>query len=211
MPAVKFGLMIPTPTQPIDEVFKHTRLAEKNGFDSIWIADHLVMMRPGFVPDAWSVLSAISMITKDMMLGTCVSDPHRRHPAVFAQILATIDRISNGRVALGMGPGESMNVEAFGIDFERPVTKMTESVEIIRRLLHEKKVTYNGDFFELKDAFLQVKPVGKVPFYIGSNSPKTRRLTGMIGDGWMPFLETPDTYRDHLKDVHVGTEEANRD
>ena len=210
MTEIKFGIMFPTPTQPLDEVFKHSRLAEKNGFESIWIADHLTMMRPGFVPDAWSVLSAISMITEDMMLGTCVSDPHRKHPAVFAQILATIDQISKGRVALGMGPGESMNVEAFGIDFERSVSKMTESMEVIRRLLREKKVTHKGDFFELTDAFLQVKPIGQVPFYIGSNSPKTRRLTGRIGDGWMPFLETPDTYADHLKDVEEGAEEVGR-
>lgn len=210
MSKIRFGITFPTPSQSLETIFSHSKVAEKNGFESIWVADHLLMMRPGFVPDAWTVLSAIALITKKVMLGTCVSDPHRKHPAVFAQILATIDQISNGRVALGIGPGETMNVDAFGIDFNKPVSKMIETVEIMRLLWNENRMTYKGQFYDLKDAFLQVKPINYIPAYFGANSPKTRNLTGKIADGWMPFLETPDTYATHVKEVENGAKESEK-
>jgi alkanesulfonate monooxygenase SsuD/methylene tetrahydromethanopterin reductase-like flavin-dependent oxidoreductase (luciferase family) len=210
MTKIRFGTAFPLPSQSLEEVFDCVKVAEKNGFESIWIADHLLMMRPGFVPEAWTVLSAIAMITKRAMLGTCVSDPHRKHPAVFAQILATLDRISNGRAILGIGPGEMMNVTAFGIDFEKPVSKMIESVEMMRLLWKEDRVTYKGEFYDLKNAFLQVKPMREIPVYFGSNSPRTRELTGRVADGWMPFIETPDTYEKHVKEVEDGAKESGR-
>ena len=184
---------------------------EKAGFDSVWAADHLLMIPPGIVPDVWPVLSSIASSTEKVQLGTCVSDPHRRHPAVFAQMVATVDQISKGRVIVGLGPGEAMNVEQFGMTWNKPVSRMIEFTQIIRKLWQEDRVTYNGKFWQLKDALLQIKPArNPLPIYFGANGPKTRRLTGEIADGWLPTPQSPELYRKHLKEVKEAANKAGR-
>jgi 5,10-methylenetetrahydromethanopterin reductase len=215
---VKFGYDIPLFFVPVqrggtvlEKMYSTAKEAEKNGFDSVWFSDHIIMPPFTFMPDAWTLMTAVAMQTERVSFGTRVSPPHGRHPAIFANMLATIDQISRGRVILGLGAGESMHLDPFGIEWNQPVTRMKETIEVMRRLWTEKKVTFQGKFFNLKDAFLQVKPVHKsIPIYIGSNGPLTRRLTGEIGDGWMPWVESPKTYEKHLKEVEEGARKAGR-
>ena len=137
---IKFGQLLPIPAAPVDSLIKIGVRSEKMGFDSVWAADHLLMIPTGIVPDAWIVLTSIAMQTEKVQLGTCVSDPHRRHPAVFAQMVATVDQISGGRVIVGLGPGEAMNVEQFGIPWEKPVSRMVEFTNIVRELWLKDRV-----------------------------------------------------------------------
>ena len=208
---VRFGCFLPIPASPVDKLLKIAKTNEEAGFDSIWFADHLLFIPPGIVPDAWSVLAATAVVTERAVLGTCVSDPHRYHPAVFAQKVATTDRISGGRVILGLGAGEAMNLEPFGIEWKNPVSRLVEAVTIMRRLWSGEMLTFEGRFWKLKDAFLQISPVnGTVPIYFGANSPRTLRLTGEIADGWLSVPLSPKLYQERLKFVKEGAEKAGR-
>lgn len=208
---VRFGNLLPIPAAPIDTLIRIAKRSEELGFDSIWVADHLLMLPTGIVPEAFTLLSAIAVQTEKVLLGTCVSDPHRRHPAVFAQMIATLDQISHGRVIVGLGPGEAMNVEQFGIDWSKPVSRMVEFTKIVRELWMKDKVSYVGKFWRLENAFLQVKPVQKsVPIYFGANGKKTRQITGELADGWLPTPRNPELYRKNLEEIRRAAENVKR-
>ena len=201
---------MPVPAAPVDKLLSIAKANEEAGFDSIWIPDHLLFVPPGITPDAWSVLSALAVLTKKVFLGTAVSDPHRRHPAVLAQTVATVDRLSGGRVLLGLGAGEAMNLDPFGIRWDKPVSRLVEAIEIMRKLWSGEKVDYEGRFWRLKEAFLQVRPVGRIPIYLGAHGPKMLELTGRMADGWLPTPLTPELYRRRLKVIEESAKKAGR-
>ena len=208
---VKFGAFLPIPATPVDKLLSIARVNEEAGFHSLWAPDHLLFVPPGTVPEGWTILTAAAMVTKRMLLGTCVTDPHRYHPAVLAQRLATIDQLSGGRVILGLGAGEAMNLEPFGIERKKPVSKLLETVTIMRKLWTEETVNFEGRFWKLKDAFLQIKPARpRVPIYFGANSPRTLRLTGEMADGWLPTPLSPELYKKRLKLIEEAAEKAGR-
>jgi len=209
--SIRFGCFLPIPASPVESLLRIAQVNEKAGFDSIWTPDHLLFMPPGTVPEAWSLLAATAVVTEKAVLGTCVSDPHRHHPAVLAQTVATVDRISGGRVILGLGAGEAMNLQPFGIECKNPVSKLIEAVTIMRKLWAGDVLNYEGKFWKLRDAFLQINPVkGTVPIYFGANSPRTLRLTGEIADGWLSIPLSPRLYKERLKLVEEGAEKAGR-
>ena len=208
---IRFGTHLPVPTATPDRLVKIAKLNEEAGFDSLWIPDHILFIPPGIVPEAWSTLAAVAMVTKKVKLGTCVTDPHRHHPAVLAQKVATVDQLSDGRAVLGLGAGESMNLDPFGIRWNKPVSRLIEAVSIIRKLWSGKPFSYEGEFWKLKDAFLHITPAqAKVPIYFGANSPRTLRLTGEMADGWMPTPLSPKLYKKRLKLVEEGAKKADR-
>ncbi len=209
---VKFGFSIPVPTYRLELAIEGAKKAEQCGFDSLWYADHLTTLPPvGRIYDAFVFLTTMALNTSRLTLCTGVSDPHRRHPAVMAHILATLDLVSNGRAMLGIGAGEAMNLKMFNIDARKPVSKMREFIEVMRLLWKEDRVNYNGEFYKMKDALLQLKPIQeRIPIYVASNSPRSRRLTGEIAEGWFPFYESPNMIDRHIKDVEEGAKKIGR-
>ena len=208
---MKFGVHLPIPSVPTDKLIKVAQLNEEAGFDSVWVPDHILFIPPGIVPEAWSVLAAIAAVTKRVTLGTCVTDPHRYHPAVLAQKVATVDQLSGGRAILGLGAGESMNLDPFGIKWDRPVSRLIEAISIVRKLWSGEIFSYEGKFWNLKDAFLHIQPVRRnVPIYLAANGPRTLRLTGEIADGWLPTPLTPELYAKRLRLVKEGATKAGR-
>ena len=178
---IKFGLSAPMPGADVDGLVNFSVKADQLGFDMIWYPDHLLFVAPGAIaPEAWAVASAAAMKTENIALGT-VSDPHRMHPAVFAQRLATVDQLSKGRVVLCLGVGESMNLDAFGIEWGKPLSKLRESMEVMELLWEtDEPVNFDGQFYNLENAFLQIKPYkrNKIPFYMATHTPKGLQLTG---------------------------------
>lgn len=162
------------------------------------------------MPEAWTLLTTFAHYTDDIQLATGVTDPHRRGPGLIGQSAATLDHVSDGRFMLGIGPGEAMSLDPFGYEWDRPVSKMIETTEIVRRLWAGKTFDYDGEFFQLEDTFLQIEPEHGVPIYFGANGPRTRTLSGRLADGWYPIMESPETYRTHLADVEDGLEDADR-
>ena len=208
---LKFGNVLPIPAAPVEALLKIAVRSEEAGFDSVWASDHLLMVPGGLVPNALAILSASAVLTKRISLGTSVSDAHRYHPAVLAQLAATIDHISDGRFILGLGAGEAMNLDPFGIAHDRPVARTVEAIEVMRSLWAGEEVERESPFWRFHKAFLQIRPVkGSIPIYLGANSPRTRQLAGALADGWLPVSRTPELYKKHLEDVLRGAEEAGR-
>lgn len=200
---IKFGYeCAPYPWKTISELSIY---AEQVGFDSFWMPDHTVGfgIRRWHSLEAWTVLSAVALQTKRIRLGTCVSDTHRHHPAVLAQMASTCDNISNGRAILGIGIGEAMNLNPYGIIWDKPVSRTIDALHVIKRLWTEEAVDYDGSYYKLRNAFLQPKPVQRphVPIFIAGNSPRTMRMAAEFGDGWVPASMQPDEYREGLNYV----------
>jgi len=210
---MKFGYINQFPSSSIERVFEQTKKAEESGFDNIFFPDHTVDWNPGtgICFDAFSTLSALAMRTK-LKLGTAVSDCHRFHPALMAQKVATLDHISSGRALFGIGAGEKINVDMYGLSRAKALSKLREYIELMRQFWSKKKVSKNSEFWgDIKRAYIQIKPIQKTPpIYIAANGPKTRQLTGEIGDGWYPFIETPRTYKENKKEIVEAAKKVGR-
>ena len=210
---IKFGLSAPMPGADVDGLIEFSAKADKMGFDAVWYPDHILFVAPGAIaPEAWTIATAAATCTNNIQLGT-VSDPHRMHPAVFAQRLATIDQLSKGRVTATLGVGESMNLDAFGIEWNRPLGKLRESMEVMDLLWKtDEPVDYNGEFYKLEDAFLQIKPYNRnsIPFYMATHTPKGLKLAGEKGDGWLPIDLNPKLYEDYYGEIKTAADNAGR-
>lgn len=206
---MRFGNLLSPPMPPLERAMKIAIQSDEMGFYSLVIPDHTLMVPPGLTPNALAVLSAVAMKTQKIKLGTGVTDFVRYHPSILAQFFATLDHLAPGRTFLGVGAGEAMNILPFGIKWDR-FNMLKEGIEITKKLWEGETFSYSGKAFKLENAFLQIKPVQKIPIYVGANGKKTRELTGMLCDGWMPIVETPKTYKENLQDVKRGAEKAGR-
>jgi alkanesulfonate monooxygenase SsuD/methylene tetrahydromethanopterin reductase-like flavin-dependent oxidoreductase (luciferase family) len=193
------------------------RTVNEDVWDSIWLGDHLAGLPP-VSPyrnyNIWPLFGAFAEYKKKALIGTSVTDPQRYHPAIMAQLSVTIDHLSNGRFILGLGVGEAFNLENYGFEFkEKPVSKLAEFVDVLRLLLNSKgrKVSHQGDFFKLKDAVLQPSPIqSSIPIWIAANGKLTRKLTGRVADGWMPYSFSPSMYKAEADEVRQSLKEKGR-
>jgi phthiodiolone/phenolphthiodiolone dimycocerosates ketoreductase len=188
---------------------------EESGFDSLWYGDRFTYWAPIPILEVWSFLSAIGARTRRVMMGSAVTDPFRRHPALLAQTIATIDQLTGGRVILGLGSGEACNIKPFGISMEKPALRLRETVQVIKGLWKatiDEQLDYTGRFFNLEKAFLQVKPLQKPhpPIYIAAAGHLTKRLVGEIGDGWISHLGSPEAYSEDLSEIKTWARRAGR-
>lgn len=178
---------------------KKVLAASKENWDSLWLPDHLTGMVGTLIDDflsAWPLFGSMAEITKGKTLGTAVTDPHRIHPAVLAQLCTSINHITGGNFILGIGAGEAMNLKAYNIPFDHALSKMRESIKLMKLFWKKgKRVTFNGQHYNTEKAFLLPKPISDIPIWIGANSPKTLSLTGEIADGWMPVGIDYTTYK----------------
>jgi len=211
---VKFGLGLGV--ADVRENVRNSLLAEKHGFDGVWMADHMGGLPSELWEEAWITLAAIAVQTKKIRLYCGVTDPIRRHPAQTSQTVATLDRISDGRAGLGIGAGESMNLLPFGMEWRiKPLSRLREAVEVIKLLLESSplnRLNYEGEYFQLKNAFLQTKAVQKPrpPILIGALGSKNREMAGEIADGWCSWLQSEQTLKEGIEDIHRGAKKVGR-
>ena len=210
---MKFGSFISIPSLSFESVLKQANLIEKSGFNTIFFPDHTVTIpsMPGMCFDALNMLSALAMYTKNKLC-TAVSDCHRFHPALMAQKIATLDHISSGRAMFGIGAGEKMNVDMYGLNRAKSIPKLREYIELIRAFWTKKRVNKKSEFWgDIKKAFIQIKPLQKkIPIYIAANGPKSRKLAGELGDGWFPEVDTPWTYKMNKNEVLEAAKKIGR-
>lgn len=165
--------------------------AERAGFDSVWASDHFHPWQDnqGHAGNAWLTLAAIGARTSRLVLGTAVTCPiYRNHPALVAQAFATLGVLYPGRVFLGAGTGEAVNELPAGGGwgpYRERIERLREAVELIRRLWTEGHVTHNGAWFPIANARVYDRPEAPVPIYIAASGPRSARLAGEAGDGWM--------------------------
>jgi alkanesulfonate monooxygenase SsuD/methylene tetrahydromethanopterin reductase-like flavin-dependent oxidoreductase (luciferase family) len=175
---------------------------ERLGFDSIWIPDHDV--------DPLATLSFIAARTSRIRLGTCVLIPDHRNPVLLARQISALDSLSNGRVILGLGAGEGR--EMFGTPIDRPVARLLETIKILKELWKCTKVAYQGDFWEIRDYSLELKPVQKPhpPIWIGASGPRMLKITAEHGNGCFGPQLTPKHYEEWLGKLRNVTEKVGR-
>lgn len=202
---IRFGITAPVPGESVEGLIKFAKTAEDAGFDTLWFPDHIVFMANRVTPEVWSVVTAAAMMTGKIKMGT-VGDAHRMHPAVFAHRLATVDRISNGRIFVCVGYGEKMNLDPYGIAWDRPLTRVEESIKIMRALWSGGPVNFDGQIYKLKDAELRIEPVNdkRVPIYVAATGPRALRLAGKCGDGWVTNAMPPRLFADKALAVGEG-------
>jgi phthiodiolone/phenolphthiodiolone dimycocerosates ketoreductase len=201
---VKFGFKVPF--YPLELIFESASYAENHGCDSIWTADHIVgiSVRKWDCFSSWCILSSLAIKSKKALLGPSVTDACRIHPSILAHKAMTIHNLSRGRFILGIGAGEAQNTKPYGIKCSKPVERLKEAVEIVRKLLSGDEVSYKGRHFKLKKALISPCVKNKsIPIWIGANSPKTISLTGKIGDGWLPIalIFPPKEYEKALSKI----------
>ncbi|MHA1430039.1 MAG: LLM class flavin-dependent oxidoreductase [Candidatus Freyarchaeota archaeon] len=207
----QFGAHLPN--APISDIYDAVSYANDNGFDSVWLGDHLVGtgIKVWDAVEPFPTLAAVASRTR-LKLGISVVDAARRHPAVLAQNIVTLDHISNGRLIVGIGAGMSPSIKPFGIRWDKPVSMMEETIKIIKKFFSGGTIDYDGEFYKLKNAFLLPLPFQQPhpPFWIAANSPRTRRITAELGDGWLPQGLNPEEYKKYWEEIEkhakkVGT------
>jgi len=200
---------------PSDEAVRIGVLAERIGFDSVWVNDHLI---DGVSIDPWTTLAAVAVQTDKVFLCSTVTDPLRTHPAKIAQIVLTLNRIANGRAGLGIGAGEAMNIVPFGMPWDSAGVRrerLSEAVQVIKMLWgssRESTVNFQGKHFTLNKAWLDQPADYTPPLYIGSlGAKKTLEIVGTLGDGWDSFLNTPESFKERFEIVKSSARKAGRD
>ncbi len=207
---IKFGIF--TQVRNFEHIMRTALLSEKLGnYDSVWMPDHLVGWgRNQDALSVWPTLTALGVKTKRIKVGTGVTDPHRLHPSVMAHIAMTMEQIlGENRVMIGIGAGEAMNLDQYGFEWDKPVSRLQEFLEVIKLLWTKRKVNYNGKYYRLKNPAISPHPK-EIPLFVAGNRPRTRKLTGSLADGWFPFKVTPEIYNHDWNEVKKAAEDAER-
>jgi len=191
---VKFSLW-PNNSRTPGELLELAQLAEGGGWHGVWLADHYMpntgddAPARGDVYECWALLPALAAVTERVRIGTLVSPTSVHHPALLAKRAATLDRLSGGRMVLGLGAGWQVNEHhAYGIELEPPgkrVSRFEEAIEILRSMLSQESTTFHGAFYRVTDAPCDPKPVqAPLPILVGTRGPRMLRITARHANEW---------------------------
>ena len=174
------------------ELLDYAVLAEKLGFDSVFVSDHFQPWRHtgGHAPFSLSWLGALGARTDRIVMGTSVLTPtFRYHPSVVAQAFGTLGDLFPGRVVLGIGTGESLNeTPATGMRWpeqKERTARFREALQLIRRLWKEERVSFKGDYYQTSAATIYDRPEHPVPIYIAAAGPVIAKLAGERAEGFI--------------------------
>lgn len=200
------------PFAPVEAIYETAAAAEEVGFDSYWLGDRIIGFPEPPVVEAWSALAALAVRTSRIRLGMSVTDAYRRPPAVLAQMVAAIDQISGGRVIPGVGAGERVNLEPFGIRMEGGAERVEEYVTLLKRYWSGERVDFEGRFYRSTGGLVQPKPVQQPhpPVLVAANARKTLEVVGRSGDAWLSAAKSPAMVREDLAVVRAAAASAGR-
>jgi alkanesulfonate monooxygenase SsuD/methylene tetrahydromethanopterin reductase-like flavin-dependent oxidoreductase (luciferase family) len=231
---MKLGFALPqydysvTGEDPLEfeTIVAYARTAEAHGFDSVWLSDHLFLdlgkyggpdRRYGcYEPIA--TLGALARSVERVRLGTLVLCEALRPASVAAKALATIDRISGGRVDVGLGAGwYEPDYTSIGMELPRPgvrLARLRDAVEVVQGLLGGGPCTYDGTYHRAHEA-VNLPPAVQQPrprVFVGGSGDRLLRLVAEHADGWNTcWAWTPDAYRARLDVLHAACDAAGRD
>ena len=215
-----FGVHAGLQNTSVDDLVSLWKRIEELGFGWISVWDHFYAADGTGTPEcleAVSMHAALACHTSRVQVGCLVYSVGYRHPAVLANAIATIDHLSGGRANIGVGAGWSqVEYDAYGIPFPSVGTRLSqleEGAACVRGLLRNDKTTFDGTWFQLKDAQCEPRPVQReLPIWIGGGGEKkTLRIAAKYADGWnVPFI-SPDDYRRKVEILHRHCDEVGRD
>ena len=184
------GLDISTAATPGADPAADARQAEELGFDFVSTSDHLHGTRPSFEP--WTMLSWVAATTTRIRVATRVLGVPYRPPPVLAKMAETLDRLSGGRLILGLGGGAvDGEFRAFGLPARSPRDKvdgLEEAIRITRGLWSQPTFSFAGRLYRTDAAQLQPRPGHHIPIWLGTYGNRALALTGRLADGWIPSL-----------------------
>ena len=200
------------------QLLDYAVLADKLGYDSVWTSDHYQPWRhtDGHAPNAIAWMGAAAMSTERVLLGTSVLTPTLRYnPSVVAQAFATLGCLAPGRIALGVGTGESLNEVVVGVEWpeqKERFHRLKEAVMLIQQLFREEMVNFEGQYYTTHNATLYDRPDEPVPVFIGASGPAASRLAGRIAEGYIATSgKATELYTEKLLPaVREGLEKAGR-
>jgi probable F420-dependent oxidoreductase len=217
---LKVGIQLPEVEREVRwaELLDMTRAIEDIGFDSVWVGEHLLYRwedRPARGPwEAWTLLAAIAASTSRIELGPLVACTNFHNPALLAKQAVTIDELSGGRFILGLGAGwNETEFRAYGYPFDHRIDRFEEAFTIIRTLLHEGAIDFDGRWYQARDCELLPRgprPAGP-PLMIGSRGPRMLRATMAHADSWNAWYNDFENRPESIPALRTLVDEACRE
>ncbi|MGH2699251.1 MAG: LLM class flavin-dependent oxidoreductase [Actinomycetota bacterium] len=215
MTEILFGLDVTTSAAPSADPVKDALRAEELGFDFVSASDHPSGGHPTY--EVWTLLSWIAARTDRIRLATSVLGVPNRPPAVVAKMAESLDRLSGGRLVLGLGAGASNEeFRAFGLRVPSPRDKidgLEEAIRITHGLWTERAFSFDGRLYRTETAEMEPKPNRRIPIWLGTFGPRALALTGRLADGWIPSLghAPPERVPAMRAQIERGARAAGRD
>jgi probable F420-dependent oxidoreductase len=195
------------------------RQAEADGFDSIWLFDHLLYRDAGQpthgIWECWTMLSALAEATQRVELGSLVLCNSFRHPAVLAKMAVAADEVSQGRLILGIGAGwNEPEYQAFGLPFDHRVDRLEEALQVIAPLLREGRADFTGKYYQVRDCDIEPRgprPTGP-PLLVGGEGPRLHRLAARYADLWnFGYIGQPESLDEPMSKIEAACDAVGRD
>ncbi|HEU0287282.1 MAG TPA: LLM class flavin-dependent oxidoreductase [Nocardioidaceae bacterium] len=191
MTALRFGLDVSTSAAADADPVADAQAAEELGFDFVSASDHPSGTHPTY--ETWTMLTWIAAATSRVRVATRVLGVPYRSPAMLAKMAESLDRLSGGRLILGLGGGASdEEFRSYGLPVRTPrekVDALAEAVRVIRGLWTQPRLTYEGEHYRTEDAPLEPKPTRPIPIWLGTFGRRSLAITGELADGWIPSLD----------------------
>ncbi|WP_306058166.1 TIGR04024 family LLM class F420-dependent oxidoreductase [Natronococcus wangiae] len=201
------SLHLPVAAQPsVDSLVDLARLGESRGYDYAWLPET-------WGRDAVTVLTDIARETDEIGLGPSIVNVYSRSPALLGQTATTLQEVADGRLRVAIAPSGPAVVEGWhGVEFDRPLRRTREYLEIVRAVTSGETVNYDGEIFSLAGFRLRCNPPAEpVPIDAAGMGPKSVELAGRFADGWHAVVFTPDGLADRLEDLRRGMDLGDRD
>jgi probable F420-dependent oxidoreductase len=197
----------------IDELAELVGLVDRNGYDSLWVGDHISFAVP--VLDPLLQLAQAAVVSRRLTLGTSVYLLPLRHPAPVAKQVSTLDHLAEGRLIFGVGVGGEFprEYEVCGVPHNERGARLSEAIPLLRRFWSGEPVSHTGRFYgPFSDVPMQPpsRQPGGPPIWCGGRSDGALRRTGRLADGWLSYVVTPDMYRASLEKIAEAAQAAVR-
>ncbi len=201
---MKLGLGF-NPIVSVRDAMAEASRADALGYDSVWMHESL------YQRDVVTYISAMASSTAKIMLGSGVINTFTRHPVTTATTFATLSELSGGRVTLGLGLGSFPTIPLIGhrifpVGETKPIRRIREYVEVVKRTWGGERVEFDGDFFQVHGLTMGFEPTRKIPIFVASLSPKIQAFAATVADGVIlsPALATPRGTEAMVENVKRG-------
>jgi coenzyme F420-dependent oxidoreductase len=192
--------------QTVDSAAEQAQLAESHGFETVSMGE----------TTGWNVVPVMAVLaerTDEITIADDVLSPYARSPSVYGQTALTMHDIADGRFRLGLGTSSPALAERWhSSEFEQPLRRLRETIDVIREVYEGGSVTYDGEIFEMGGLdYNKSAPENPPPVDVAALGSKATELTGRFADGWVPQLFTPEALADRYEDLERGADLGDRD
>jgi probable F420-dependent oxidoreductase len=194
------------------EIAEVVEQVDRLGFDSLWCGDHIAFAIP--ILDPITQLAQAAVVSRRLTFGTAVFLLPLRHPTPVAKQIATLDHLTGGRFIFGVGIGGEFprEYEACGVAIAERGARLSEGIEVIRKLWTGEKVSYSGRFYRFTEVKMTPAPrqAGGPPIWCGGRSEPALRRAGRLADGWISYAVSPEMFAKGLATIEAAAQEADR-